>query len=179
MFRHESISVDAVANSTEQDNLRVITTGPLPPNPAELLGSKRMQAVLQRLQQESDLVIFDSPPLLAVADAAVLSSFLDGTIMVIDAAQGRRRNVRTGRETLSRAGATVLGAVLNRVAAATRFGYGGFYGHAEERPIDVVAERRGATIEIEVPEPAKGATIEIEVPEPAKVASSTGRRRRR
>jgi polysaccharide biosynthesis transport protein len=155
MLRHESISVDAVANPTEQDNLRVVTTGPLPPNPAELLGSKRMQTVLERLRQDSDLVIFDSPPLLAVADAAVLSSFLDGTVMVIDAAKGRRRIVRMGRETLSRAGATVLGAVLNRVPATTRFGYGGFYGRAEEaertRPVDVVAERRGATIEAKRP----------------------------
>jgi len=151
MLRHESIRVDAVANPTEQANLRVVTTGPLPPNPAELLGSKRMQTVLQRLQQDSDLVIFDSPPLLAVTDAAVLSSFLDGTIMVIDAAKGRRRTVRMGRETLSRAGATVLGAVLNRVPAVTRFGYGDFYGRIEEdqrtRHVDVVAERRGASID--------------------------------
>jgi Mrp family chromosome partitioning ATPase len=114
-----------------------------------------MQTVLQRLQQDSDLVIFDSPPLLAVTDAAVLSSFLDGTVMVIDAAKGRRRIVRMGRETLSRAGATVLGAVLNRVPATTRFGYGAFYGRVDDpdrtTPADIVAERRGATIDTRGP----------------------------
>ena len=125
LLRHQSISVDAVAISTEQDNLRVVTTGPLPPNPAELLGSQRMRTVVQRLQEAADLVIFDSPPLLAVTDAAVMASFLDGTLFVIDAAKGRRRVVRTGREALARSGATMLGAVLNRVPAVSRFGYGG------------------------------------------------------
>ena len=134
LLRHQSISVEAVANSTEQDNLRVVTTGPLPPNPAELLGSQRMRTVVQRLQEAADLVIFDSPPLLAVTDAAVMGSYLDGTLFVIDAAKGRRRLVRMGRETLARSGTKTLGAVLNRVPAVTRFGYGGYYGRVGETP---------------------------------------------
>jgi non-specific protein-tyrosine kinase len=105
MLRDDAISVDAVAHATEQDNLRVLTTGPLPPNPAELLGSLRMQTVLQVLRQNADLVIFDSPPLLPVTDAAILSSFADQTILVIDAAKGRRSVVRGGQETLEKAGA--------------------------------------------------------------------------
>jgi len=151
LLRHQSIGVEAVANSTEQDNLRVVTTGPLPPNPAELLGSKRMRTVVERLQEAADLVIFDSPPLLAVTDAAVLGSFLDGTLFVIDAAKGRRRLVRMGREALARSGAKTLGVVLNRVPAVTRFGYGGYYGRVEETPaaavVDIVAERRGASVD--------------------------------
>jgi succinoglycan biosynthesis transport protein ExoP len=160
MLRDDSISVDAVANPTEQDNLQVLTTGPLPPNPAELLGSQRMQTVLQRLRQSADLVIFDSPPLLPVTDAAVLSSFLDGTLLVIDAAHGRRRVVRVGQETLARAGAKALGAVLNRVPAVTRFGYGRYYGAEIEsaagripgaRVPDVAAERPGSSIDASGP----------------------------
>ena len=146
MLRHQSIGVETVAISTEQDNLRVITTGSLPPNPAELLGSKRMRTVVQRLQEAADLVIFDSPPLLAVTDAAVMRSYLDGTLFVIDAAKGRRRHVRMGRETLSRSGAKTLGAVLKRVPAVTRFGYGGYYGRVGEtlnaNVVDMVIERR-------------------------------------
>ena len=103
------------------------------------------------MQEAADLVIFDSPPLLAVTDAAVMGSFLDGTLFVIDAAKGRRRLVRMGREALARSGAKTLGAVLNRVPAVTRFGYGGYYGRVEETPaaaaIDIVAERRGASID--------------------------------
>ena len=114
------MSLDAIAQVTEQENLRVLTTGPLPPNPAELLGSQRMRAVLERLKAGGDLVIFDSPPLQAVTDAAILSSFLDGTLLVIDARRSRRRAVRAGCEALARAGANVIGAVLNRDARPGR-----------------------------------------------------------
>jgi non-specific protein-tyrosine kinase len=175
LLRHQSINVDAVANATEQDNLRVVTTGPLPPNPAELLGSKRMQTVVQRLQQAADLVIFDSPPLLAVTDAAVMGSFLEGTLLVIDAARGRRRLVRMGREALSRSGANTLGAVLNRVPAVTRFGYGAYYGRGEESApavvVDVVAERRGSFVD-----PAAG-SANVQVPREARARISANRSR--
>ena len=100
MLRDDSLGLDAVAQATEQANLRILTTGPLPPNPAELLGSHRMQAVLALMKQEADLVIFDSPPVQAVTDAAVLSSFADGTLLVIDAGRSRRRGVRAAVETL-------------------------------------------------------------------------------
>ena len=81
---------------TEQDNLRVITTGPLPPNPAELLRSNRMSAVLEQLAHAADFVVIDSPPVQAVTDAAILSSMVDGTLFVVDAG-------RTHRGTMSRA----------------------------------------------------------------------------
>jgi Mrp family chromosome partitioning ATPase len=81
-----------------------------------------------------------------VTDAAVMGSFLDGTLFVIDAAKGRRRLVRMGREALARSGAKTLGVVLNRVPAVTRFGYGGFYGRVDETQaagvVDVITERR-------------------------------------
>ena len=86
----------SVSQATEQDNLRVLTTGPLPPNPAELLGSHRMQAVVGLLKESADLVVFDSPPLQAVTDSALLSSLLDGTLLVVDAGRSRRRAVRSG-----------------------------------------------------------------------------------
>ena len=142
MLRDENVSLDMVAHPTEQANLRILTAGPLPPNPAELLGSHRMQAVLGLLQQGSDLIIFDSPPLQAVTDAAVLSSFVDGTLLVIDARRSRRRTVRAARETLTRAGASTLGAVLNRVPARTPYAYGGYYGDQPEPIESVVREDR-------------------------------------
>ncbi len=80
-----------------------------------------------RLQAAADLVIFDSPPLQAVTDSAVLSSFLDGTLFVIDAKRSRRRTVRLARETLERAGANLLGVVLNGVPARAHADYGGYY----------------------------------------------------
>lgn len=131
LLRGDTADVDAVAQVTEQANLRIITTGRLPPNPAELLGSQRMQAVLGLLRSQADIVIFDSPPLLAVADAAVLSAFADGTLLVIDSAHSRRGQVRTAHAALVRAGANTLGAVLNRVATTDSFHYAGHYGESD------------------------------------------------
>ena len=134
LLRSDEVSVDAIAHATEQENLRILTTGPLPPNPADLLGSQRMRLTVDRLQAGADLIIFDSPPLLAVTDASVLSSFLGGTVFVVDAGHSRRGAVRQGRETLAKAGANVLGAVVNRVRAgadrqsAYAYGYGDVYG---------------------------------------------------
>jgi polysaccharide biosynthesis transport protein len=117
LLRSDQVSLDAIAQTSEQENLRILTTGPLPPNPAELTGSQRMRTVLDRLKNDEDLVIFDSPPMQSVTDSAILSSFVDGTLVVIDAEHGRRRAVRLARETLAKAGANVLGAVLNRLPA--------------------------------------------------------------
>lgn len=134
MLRSETVTVDAVAHASEQGNLRILTTGPLPPNPAELLGSHRMVAVLQALQKSAELIIFDSAPLQAVTDAAVLGSFTDGAILVVDARRSRRRSVRQAKETLDRAGARLLGIVLNRADSKGSFEYSGYYG--EEKPAD-------------------------------------------
>ena len=131
LLRRDDVSLDAVLQKTEQDNLRVLTTGPLPPNPAELLGSHRMRAAVDRLKAEADLLIFDSPPLQAVTDAAILSSFLDGTLLVVDAGRSRRRAVRLARQALERADAKVLGVVLNRIPVGARSEYADYYGGAQ------------------------------------------------
>lgn len=134
LLRGEVIDPADVAQQTEQPNLRVLTTGPLPPNPAEQLGSHRMQAVVAMLRNSADIVVFDSPPLLAVADAAVLSAFADGTLLVIDAGKSRRRQVEIASGMLTRAGAKILGAVLNRVRVTDSFHYAGQYGEADLGP---------------------------------------------
>ncbi len=145
LLRDDHASMDAVAQVTEQDNLRVVTTGPLPPNPAELLGSRRMRTVLERLKAEGDLLILDSPPIQAVTDAAILSSFLDATLLVIDARRSRRRTVRPACETLTRAGAKVLGAVLNRMPdRAASSSYYAYYGDRGGTVTDPEKRARGA-----------------------------------
>jgi non-specific protein-tyrosine kinase len=116
LLRSDEVDAVAVAQPTEQENLAVITTGPLPPNPAELLGSQRMKAVLERLAAAVELVIIDSPPLRAVTDAAILASITDGTIFVIDAGRTRRGAAVSGREALAKVGARVLGVTLNRLS---------------------------------------------------------------
>ena len=88
----------------------------------------RIEAGLNLGGDNSDIVIFDSPPLHAVTDAAILSSFLDGTLLVIDARHSRQKSVRLGRAALARAGARMLGAVLNRSAAASKADFADYYG---------------------------------------------------
>ena len=129
LLRTDEVGVDDVALETEQENLRVITTGPLPPNPAELLGSQRMRTILGRLAGVADLVVLDSPPLQAVTDAAILSAVTDGTLLVVDAGRTRRGAARNGREALAKSGARVLGAALNRISqrAAGDYVYYDYY----------------------------------------------------
>jgi len=128
LLRTDKVDLHAVEQPTEQENLRVLTTGPLPPNPVELLGSQRMQAILEQMKAAHDLVLFDSPPLQLFTDTAILSSIADGTVMVIGIGRGRRTSVRLGRETLDRAGAHTLGAVLNLLREPARSGLYGNYG---------------------------------------------------
>lgn len=131
LLRSDQLAPDAVAQPTEQDGLRIITTGPLPPNPAELLGSQRFLDVLGRIVAACDLVMLDSPPLQAVADAAILSAVTDGTLLVIDAGRTRRGAARQGREALAKANARVLGVTLNRLSGRVQdeyYYYRGYYG---------------------------------------------------
>jgi capsular exopolysaccharide synthesis family protein len=108
------------------ENLRILTTGPLPPNPSELLGSKRLEAILTSLLPEADLVIYDSPPLLAASDASVLSTRVDGTLLVVDAGRTRRALAHRALEVLSSVGAVLLGVVVNHADIRTN-GYAYYY----------------------------------------------------
>lgn len=108
---------------TDVPNLRIMTTGPIPPNPAEILGSQRTREVIEHLKEEADLVIFDSPPVLAVTDAAVLSTVVDGVLLVLEVGRTRRDVIFRSTDALRRVGAQVLGVALNRVSSKR----GGYY----------------------------------------------------
>lgn len=94
-------------------NLVALTAGPPPPNPADILGSQRMQRVVDALSASADLVLFDSPPIGLVTDAAMLASRVDGVILVIRAGKTRRETASRAREILEKVNARVLGVVLN------------------------------------------------------------------
>jgi capsular exopolysaccharide synthesis family protein len=134
VIRREDPSSQGVVQSTEVPNLAVLGTGPLPPNPQEQLGSHRMREAFERFAAEYDLVVVDSPPLGAVADAAILGSFLGSCLVVIDAGRSRRRATRSALLDLERAGARVLGAVLNRASLGAQEGYAGYYGEVPTTP---------------------------------------------
>jgi capsular exopolysaccharide synthesis family protein len=104
----------AFAGLKEYPNLSVITSGPIPPNSSELLGSARMKHVMDRLREEYDVIVVDSPPILPVTDAVVASSLADGVILVVQAGRTRSGEVRHAQEVLGAAHANLLGVVLNR-----------------------------------------------------------------
>jgi succinoglycan biosynthesis transport protein ExoP len=111
---------------TGVDNLWLLPSGHIPPNPSELLGSERMAAVVEDLKEYADVVLFDAPPTLVVADAVILSSKMDGVLMVHDAGSTRRHAAEKAAEELRRVKANLLGAVLNRLSGH-RDGYYYYY----------------------------------------------------
>ncbi|MBI2303818.1 MAG: polysaccharide biosynthesis tyrosine autokinase [Chloroflexi bacterium] len=119
--------IDGILQATEIDNLRVLTSGPLPPNPAELLGSQRMKEVLEELKRKADIVLFDSPPTLAVTDASVLAGQVDGTMLVVDAGNTRRGAAQRAKEQLVKVGANLIGSALNKLSSRGGAGYYYYY----------------------------------------------------
>ncbi|MCU1596081.1 MAG: Protein-tyrosine kinase [Frankiales bacterium] len=135
--------------------LQVLASGPLPPNPSELLGSQGMQDLLRQLEGRADIVLIDAPPLLPVTDAAVLGTLTSGLVMLIRSNQTRREQVARAVATVNAVGATLLGGVLNMVPTrgpdAYSYGYGYGYSYKPSAtagrltPIDShVAHARGA-----------------------------------
>lgn len=132
-------AADAVLQDTAVSGLRVLTSGPLPPNPSELLGSERMRHLVERLRSQCDVLIFDSPPVMAAADAAILSTLVDGTLLVIDADSTRRAEALRAQETLAKVGGRLLGVVLNKLGERSS-GYYSYYYYYYSR--DGKSERR-------------------------------------
>jgi non-specific protein-tyrosine kinase len=94
-------------------NLKLLAGGPLPPNPAEILASQRMAEVLSLLRNQFEYVLIDTPPIIAVTDAAVLAPRVDGVILVVNAGKTRRDLAIKARDMLRQVNANILGVVLN------------------------------------------------------------------
>jgi polysaccharide biosynthesis transport protein len=110
--------------------LQVLATGPLPPNPSELLGSARMRALLAALAAQYNFIVLDSPPTLAVTDAVVLSRQVSSVLVVVEANRTRRAQLKQVVQRLREAKANVIGASLNRLAPGSEgYGYYYYYGH--------------------------------------------------
>lgn len=129
----ESPAVDLLQD-TEVEHLRVLTSGPIPPNPAELLGSSRMEQTVNALKEIADYIVMDCPPVIAVTDASVLSRRADGVILVLDADQVRPEMARKAKELLENAQANLLGTILNRAEVEEEHSYYYYYyGHGDEK----------------------------------------------
>ena len=110
---------------TEVPGLLVLTSGPLPPRPADILGSRRMEAVIAQLREHADIVLFDTPPVNAVTDAAVLATKVDGVLLVFRAGATKRDRAREARRLLDKVNANIVGVVLTDVQGEDRYSYYG------------------------------------------------------
>jgi capsular exopolysaccharide synthesis family protein len=108
-------AMDAVPSASGVPGLTVLTAGDPPPNPAEVIASARLRALLERLSGTVDLVVIDSPPVGIVADAAALAANVEGVILVVSAGRTKRDLAQRAKQQLDHVGARVLGAVLNNV----------------------------------------------------------------
>jgi len=99
----------------QRTNLNLLTSGPIPPNPAELLGSEQMADLLKVLQNNFTHVVVDSPPIASFTDGVLIASMVDGVILVVHAGKSSRQVVRRSRQILTDIGARIFGVVLNNV----------------------------------------------------------------
>ena len=118
---------DVLQNHAEVPNLKLLTSGPVPPNPAELLGSDEMRKLLKSLTERFAHIIVDSPPAISFTDASILSTFVDGVILVVHGGRSSRAVVRRAKQQLMDVGANIFGVVLNNVKADSHEHYGAGY----------------------------------------------------
>ena len=150
-FLSGNSGTDALLVETEVPDLSVIVSGPIPPNPSELLGAPRLDVLLGGFLDEHrfDHLILDSPPLLSVTDAAVLASRTDSTVMVVRAGSTRREALAQSAARLGQSRANVIGTVLNAVPVGTGYGYRSYWYHRyydgnDEATSTTAAEKRRA-----------------------------------
>ena len=128
---------------TDSPNLWVLPPGPIPPNPAELVSSHRMEALVRELRQRFEHIVLDSPPVLMVTDGILLSTLADGVILVVESGATSRGALHRVRRILDRAGANTLGAVLNKLDDVgdgydrSRHGYYSYYRSREDATSEV------------------------------------------
>jgi non-specific protein-tyrosine kinase len=133
LFLEEGISPEQVIRPTVLENLRVMTSGPLPPNPSELLDSKQMTEIFKTLRAQSDMVIVDSPPVLAVADATIIGSRCSGAILVLDSGKTRTDLSKRAVERLRQTNVRIFGVVLNKLSSRRAAGYSSYYYYSSDK----------------------------------------------
>lgn len=108
-------SLQEVIKDSDVPNLDILTCGPIPPNPSELLGSNAMKQMVIKAQEMYDMIIFDTPPVLAVTDAQILANISDGSLIVVRSGQTEYEAIQKAKELLEPAHAKLIGIVLNDV----------------------------------------------------------------
>lgn len=127
-------TLEEALQPTDHPRLRFLPSGPVPPNPAEMLASKAMRRLIAEVEASAEMVIFDSAPVIAVTDAALLAPAVGGTLLVVGIGQTPRDIARQAKEQLEKVNAVILGVVVNRIEARRggSYYYYYYYGTSEQ-----------------------------------------------
>ncbi|MFN8487890.1 MAG: polysaccharide biosynthesis tyrosine autokinase [Caldilineaceae bacterium] len=155
---NDQLPLDSLLQATTVPELLVLTTGPLPPNPAELLSSRRMHEILAKLTDRFDIVILDTPPIMAVSDAIILASFTDATLLVTRFAKTRRDLAKQALNALRQVNAHVSGIVLNGIAVG-KSGYYNYGYYSDYNSLPKVMAAKPEQFTEPAPEPATVAQL--------------------
>jgi capsular exopolysaccharide synthesis family protein len=139
------VSLDDALQTWGPHKLKVLLSGDLPPNPSELLGSRQTETLLKTITERFDVTIVDCPPLLPVTDAALLAKYLGGAILVVGTGRVEVRELRRAVETLTAAGAPILGAVVNMIPAGRGRARGYAHGREPSQTKPLARSRRKAS----------------------------------
>jgi non-specific protein-tyrosine kinase len=115
MMRDDSLMSKPPLQETGVANLFLLSSGTIPPNPAELIASRKMNQLITALQEQADVVLFDAPPIIAVTDAALLATKVDAALLVISAGKTKRDHAKKAKALLEKVNAHLIGTVLNNV----------------------------------------------------------------
>lgn len=134
MLIEDSLNMNAARQKTRIPNLDIIPSGPVPPNPAELLASVKMRRALKEFKSRYDYIILDSPPMLNMADASILAQLADATLIVVGYGETTREELQKAQQQLQMAKANLIGAVINGIPSHQNpYGY---YGYYQEEPVE-------------------------------------------
>lgn len=127
----KNLNINDAIYRTSVDNLFVMPSGPTPPNPSELISSKKMARLVEALDNAFDLVIYDAPPVLSVTDAQILSTKVDGTVLVVRENKTEKASVKQAVKLIKHVNGEIVGVVLNDVHRSAS-GYYGYYGYGND-----------------------------------------------
>ena len=123
LFRDEAVFNHPPLQAISNTSLQVLTSGPVPPIPGQLLASKKINAIVAHLINLAEMVIFDAPPIMTVNDASLLASQVDGVLLVVRAGGAKRDHVKAARDRLEKVNARLIGAVLTNAQIDTALQY--------------------------------------------------------
>lgn len=123
IIKEDLLLEDLVYRNKNIDNLSILSSGPIPPNPSELLSSDKMKKIINKAKEEYDFIIIDTPPIKAVTDGAIISTLVDSSIIVVESGETDIRLVRESKEQLEKVNANILGVVINKVSRSNNMYY--------------------------------------------------------